>query len=150
MISGEPNQSVSDLWGSTVKRSFKEKDGRRRVSDLWEQMAPVQTTSGERHVVYPVSDARFRRILCKIVRGLHYHHKLWYPVPEDMVEVDFLRYIVPPDIEEEMSDHHREPDIFRYRFGSFDAFEDIPMSSAWLFTFYDNRKFIGWVQKQQK
>jgi len=146
-IAGVPNQTARDLWHTTVMRSFDKEDGRRRLSELWEQMRPVQFSSGDRYAVFPASDPRFIRTMRKIVRGLHYHHKLWSPVPDDMVEVDVLRYVVPPEIAAAMPVLHRESDIITYQYEVFEAFEDMPMSSAWLLTFFENRRFTAWVRK---
>lgn len=101
----------------------------------------------ERHAVYPADDPRFLRVLRKIVRGLHYQHGLDFPVADDTTEADVFRYIVPPDILESMPPHHRESDIFEYRFEVFGDFDDIPMKSTWLLTFFENRKFIVWVRR---
>jgi hypothetical protein len=146
-VAGESNQVERDLWDTSINRSFDKEDGRRRVADLWELMHPVNVGSVERYAVYPATDPRFLRVLRKIVRGLHYHHGLWNPVPDDMVEADVLRYIVPHEFLEAMPFYHRESDIFEYQFEVFNDFEDIPMSSIWLLTFFENRKFIVWVRK---
>ncbi|MGI8839040.1 MAG: hypothetical protein ACR2H4_20740 [Pyrinomonadaceae bacterium] len=110
-------------------------------------MQPIDTPEGERHKIYPASDVRFLRVMRKVVRGLHYHHELWSPVPDEMVYVDVLRFGIPKEFVDAMPTYHREPDIFRYQFEVFDDFEDIPMSSAWLLTFFENRRFIALVWK---
>jgi hypothetical protein len=108
---------------------------------------PVDTPEGERHKIYPASDDRFLNVMRKVVRGLHYHHNLWSPVPDEMVYVDLLRFIVPNEFLDAMPIYHRKPDIFKYQFEVFDQFEDILMSSAWLLAFFENRKFIALVWK---
>jgi hypothetical protein len=148
-IAGEPNSAVRELWDGSIGRSFEKVDGRRRVADIWERMRSVKVGAAERHAVYPADDLRFLRVLRKIVRGLHYHHGLDFPVTDDMIEADILRYMVPPDILESMPPHHRESDIFEYRFEVFDESIDIPMKSAWLLTFFENRKFIAWVRRAE-
>jgi hypothetical protein len=110
-------------------------------------MRPVDTPEGERHKIYPASDDRFLKVMRKIVRGLHYHHQLWSPVPDEMVFVDLLKWVIPNEFLDPMPIYHRELDIFQYQFEVFDQFEDIPMSSAWLLTFFENRKFIALVWK---
>jgi hypothetical protein len=110
-------------------------------------MQPIDTPEGERHKIYPASDVRFLRVMRKVVRGLHYHHELWSPVPDEMVYVDVLRFGIPKEFVDAMPTYDCEPDIFRYQFEVFDQFEDIPMSSAWLLTFFENRKFIALVWK---
>ena len=146
-IAGDPNSAVQELWDGSINRSFEEVDGRRRIADIWERMRPVKVGAAEWFAVYPATDPRFLRVLRKIVRGLHYHHGLEFPVSDDLVESDVLKYVVPQEFLESMPYHHRESDIFEYRFEVFDEFEDIPMRSAWLLTFFENRKFIAWVRK---
>ena len=146
-LAGEPNQAVRELWNGKVNRSLRDIDGRRRFSDVWAQMQPIDTPEGERHKIYPASDVRFLRVMRKVVRGLHYHHELWSPVPDEMVYVDVLRFGIPKEFVDAMPTYDCEPDIFRYQFEVFDQFEDIPMSSAWLLTFFENRKFIALVWK---
>lgn len=128
-------------------RGFSKLDGRRRVLDVWEQMRAVQTSSGQRHQIFPANDPRVLRILRKTIRGLHYHHGLSSPVPDEMVWVDLLRFAIPDEFTSGMPKHHREPSIFQYQFELFDDFEDIPMTSAWLLTFFETRKFVGLVWK---
>lgn len=147
-VSGDPNEAVNELWHSTIQRGFEQADAQKRLVDLWEQLHPVETDTGIRHAVHPASDPRFVRVLKKIIRGLHYHHQLWHPVPETMVEVDILRYLVPPEFEASLPNYHRVSEIVQYQFMSFKADDDTPMSSAWIFTFFENKRFIAWVQKQ--
>ena len=71
-------------------------------------------------------------------------------MPDDMVEVDVLRFVVPPDIAAAMPVLHRESDVFTYQYEVFDDFEDLSMSSAWLLTFFESRRFIAWVRKQDR
>jgi hypothetical protein len=109
-------------------------------------MRPIETGDGLRHKIYPASDARFLKVLRKIVRGLHYHER-GHPVSDDLVSVDILTTEIPSEFLDAMPVYNREPDIFKYQFEVFDAFEDIPMSSTWLLTFFENRKFIASVWK---
>ncbi len=145
-LAGEPNAAVRELWDGVVNRSLREKDGPRRLEDAWNQMRPIETSDGLRHKIYPASDERFLRVLRKIVRGLHYHERE-YHVSDDLVSVDILRTEIPSEFLDVMPVYHREPDIFKYQFEVFDAFEDIPMSSAWLLTFFETRKFTASVWK---
>ncbi len=145
-VAGPPNQSLKELWKSKVLRSFSKTDGRRRFSDLWDQLRSVQTPSGERHKIFPATDERFHRVLRKIVRALHFHHDLWAPMPDDMVGTDVLRFVVPAEFLKAMPVYHRDRDIFEYQFERFDAFDDIPLSTAWLLTFFQNRRFVAWVR----
>lgn len=146
-VAGEPNEVARELWNGKIKRSFQKGDGRRRFIDFYEQLQSIQTESGERHKVFPAKDPRFLRILRKIVRGLHHHHCLGTSVPDERVSADVLRFAIPAEFTEAMPLLHCEPDIFQYNFEVFDQFEDIPMSSAWLMTFFENRTFVGSVWK---
>lgn len=111
-------------------------------------MEVVQTLPSERHKVFPASDQRFIRVLRKIVRGLHYHHRLGHPVSDDMAGADLLRYGVPEEITQAMPSYHLGRDVFEYRFETFDQFSDISMRSGWLLTFFGNKRFAGWVWKE--
>ena len=146
-LAGKANAVATELWTGKVARGFREVDGKRRFLDVWAHMEAVQTPVGERHKIYPGSDPRFIRVLRKIVRGLHYHHKLGDPVPDDMVGADLLRYPAPEEITEVMPLYDFGRDVFEYQFETFDQFPDIPMSSGWLLTFFGNKKFAGWVWK---
>lgn len=145
-LAGEPNAAVRELWDGVVNRSLREQDGPRRLEDAWNQMRPIKTGDSLRHKIYPASDERFLRVLRKIVRGLHYHERE-YHVSDDLVSVDILTTEIPSEFLDALPVYHREPDIFKYQFEVFDAFEDIPMSSTWLLTFFENRKFIASVWK---
>ena len=147
-LAGEPNAVVRELWEGRVNRSLREKDGPRRLEDVWNQMRPIETSDGLRHKIYPASDERFLKVMKKIVRGLHYHERR-SSVPDDLVSIDVLTTEIPNEFLDAMPVHHRESDIFEYQFEVFDAFEDIPMSSTWLLTFFENRKFVASVWKTQ-
>jgi hypothetical protein len=146
-VAGEPNDAARELWTGKMRRSFKKEDGRRRFIDLYNKMQSIETASGERHKVFPASDPRFLRIMRKIVRSLHHYHGLWTPVPDEMVTADVLRFAIPEEFTEVMPLFDCEPDIFQYQAGVFDDFRDIPISSVWLMTFFENRRFIGCVWK---
>lgn len=147
-LAGKPNAVASELWTGKVTRSFRKADGKRRFLDVWANMEAVQTPAGERRKIYPASDPRFVRVLRKIVRGLHYHHKLGDPVSDDMAGADLLRYEIPEDITEAMPRYDFGKDVFEYRFETFYQFPDIPMKSGWLLTFFGNKRFAGWVWKE--
>ncbi len=83
----------------------------------------------------------------KIVRALHHYHKLWTPVPDEMVTTDVLRFSIPEEFTQAMPLLHCEPDIFQYQFEVFDTFPDLPMTSVWLMTFFENRRFVACVWK---
>jgi hypothetical protein len=68
-------------------------------------------------------------------------------VPDERVSADVLRIAIPAEFTEAMPLFHCEPDVFQYQFEVFDQFADIPMSSVWLMTFFENRAFVGSVWK---
>jgi hypothetical protein len=81
------------------------------------------------------------RVVRKIVRGLCYHHVM-SPVADHQVRADVLKYVVPQQFLDEMKHHHREADIVEY---SFQVLNEPEISSAWLLTFFERRKFIAIV-----
>jgi hypothetical protein len=146
-VAGEPNEAARELWNGKIKRSFQKVDGRRRFIDLYDQMQSIQTDDGERHKVFPANDSRFLRILRKIARALHYYHGLGNSIPDEQVTADVLRFAIPEEFSQAMPLLHCEPDIFQYQFEVFDQFADIPISSFWLMTFFENRTFIASIWK---
>lgn len=145
VIAGEPNAAITELWQTTVARSFNQIDGAKRARDLVAQLRPMMTPSGQRYIVYPGQDARVTRVIRKIVRGLSYHHGLPMPVHDEQIWVDVLRYEVPAQFLAEMEYDHREEDIVKYRFK---LFNEPSITSAWLITFYERRTFIAIVSPE--
>ena len=143
MITGQPNAAVRELWKYRALPSFIEKDGRRRVSDVFNQMRAVEINGQSQHLVYPGNDERVTRVLRKIVRGLAWHH-LRMSVPESVVWADILKYEVPSEFLDQMSTYHREPDIAEYRFQEC-GYEGI--SSVWVITLFESRQFIGIISE---
>jgi hypothetical protein len=147
LLAGEPNDAVNELWNTTAARSFQHKDGRRRLRDLVEMMNLIKTQEGERHMIFPAKDERVMRVIKKVVRGLCHYHKVLTPVSETRVWVDVLKYIVPLAFLDEMSIHHREQDIFEYRYR---VLNEEGIHSAWLLTFFEQRTFIGIVSMSEE
>ncbi len=148
MLCGEANQAVKELFSSSVIRGLRKEDGKRRVSDLWKMMQPVQTPTGDRHIIYPATDLRFIRILKKIVRGLHFKHQFGRLISDEMITAELLTFIVPQEFIKIAPIIHYETDIFNYQFFNFDDFDDMPMSFVWILTFFENKKFVAYVNKQ--
>ncbi len=142
VFAGDSNESVREIWNSTMRRSFDEVDGSRRVNDLFHQLVPTKVDGKGRHMIYPGNDDRVLRIVRKIVRGLSYHHDLTSPVCENQVFADVQKYIVPPELEEIMEYHHRDSDIFEYKFA---VLNQVGIDSAWLLTFFQRRTFLAAV-----
>ncbi len=142
VIAGKANPPVRELWNTTTNRGFQKVDGKRRLSDLLAQMKQV----GSRHIVYPGHDPKVMRIVCKIIRGLCYHHGIPTPIEEIRVWADVLKYVVPAAFLAKMTYAHREKDIFEYRY---QVLEEMGIHSAWLLTFFERRTFIGLVSMSE-
>jgi len=142
LIAGEPNGPVRELWDTTAQRSFDKADGPRRIRDLLEQMKPVDTADGIGHMVYPGKDPRVIRVLRKVVRGLCHYHQVLSPVSDRRIWADVMKYVVPEGFLKEMAHHHREADIFEYRY---QILNDEMIHSAWLLTFFERLPFIALV-----
>lgn len=110
-------------------------------------MRPVQTPTGDRHAIYPASDLRFLRILKKIVRGLHFHHLLGRLVSNEMVTAKLHTFVIPQEFVEIAPIFHFESDIFSYQVFDFRAVGEMPMSSFWTLTFFENKKFVAYVKR---
>jgi hypothetical protein len=144
-LAGEmPNTARRANWESNILRSFDHQDGPKRVGELLAQLEPVEMDGRQRHRVYPGRDARVMRIICKIVRGLCFHHDLLWPVQEAWVQADTLKYRLPTDFESDMEGigwYHVGKDVLEYRFGLGEEGQ-----SWWLLTFYETCKFVAWVR----
>lgn len=147
MLCGEANQVAEELFNSDVTRALHNKDGKRRVSDLWEIMRSVQTPTGDRRAIYPAVDLRFLRVLKKIVRGLHFHHHLGRLISNEMVRVKLLTFVIPQEFVEIAPIFHFESDIFSYQVFDFSDVDEMPMSSFWTLTFFENKKFVAYVKR---
>src|SRR5687767_8123009 len=86
-IAGVPNRPRSELWETSIRRSFEERDGQRRLYELVSMMKPVEGT--QEYKVFPAEDPRVLRVVRKIIRGLSYHHE-GMVVPDDTVWADIL------------------------------------------------------------
>lgn len=143
LVATGPNELAYKLWSTTIRRSFKQSDGQRRLLDLWESMVPVIVEGEPRSMIYPGRHDRVLRVLRKIVRGLSHYHDVETAVTEDRVWVDVLKYQIPPELAEEVQFQHREPDVFQYWYEHCDPKEEL--SSVWLLKFFETRLFIAGV-----
>lgn len=141
-LAGEPNEARRELWETAIRRSFKKKDGIRRVRDLVEILHPVEIERNDRHMVYPGQDGRVLRIVKKIIRGLCHHHGVMSAVPEKRVWADILKYQIPEEFLSEMAYDHREQDIAEYRY---QVVREYGIDSAWIITFFQRVTFVGTV-----
>jgi len=141
-LAGEPNEARHELWDTTIRRSFKKKDGIRRVRDLVEILQPVKIDGNDRHKVYPGRDDRVLRVVKKIIRGLCHHHGIMSAVSETRVWADILKYQIPEEFLSEMTYEHREKDVAEYRY---QFLREYGIDSAWLITFFQRVTFVGMV-----
>jgi hypothetical protein len=140
LISGDITPVVSELWQGKTRRSFDHVDGLKRARDLHAQLVPVQTSQGERHMVYPGQDERVMRIVRKVVRGLCHHHKLLSPVLDEQVFADVHLYQMPSELLAQMTSAHAEEDVLQYRFFIIDDQPNI--HSCWLLRFFNRTPFF--------
>lgn len=63
-----------------------------------------------------------------------------------MVTVSTLTGPVLESLTHRMPVYHREADIFQYQFEAIDD-PELRINSAWLLTFFENKKFIGTVKR---
>jgi len=141
-LAGKPNEARSELWDTSIRRSFNEKDGIRRMKDLIEILHPVEFKGNERHMIYPGQDYRVLRIVKKIVRGLCHYHGVMSAVSEKRVWADVLKYTILEEFLSQMGYEHREQDIAEYRY---QAIREYGIDSAWLITFFQCVTFVGIV-----
>jgi hypothetical protein len=147
-LAGDPNSSRLELFNTNVMRSFDEVDGIRRMDDLIARMKPVIMDDGSsRHMVYPGEDQRVLRVVKKVVRGLCYYHNVVWPISDNRVWVDVIKYVIPKSLFDQMNYHHREQDIAEYRY---QVLNDHEINSAWLITFFQRITFVGLVSILEK
>lgn len=146
MLAGDnPNQARIEKWATSVRDSFAHPDGPKRLIDLVDRLEPAIVDGRARHRVYPDRDERVLRVVRKIVRGLSFHHGLTWPVQDEWIHAEVLRYRIPPGFEDEIEGvgwYHVERDVLEYRFG---AGED-GVNFWWLLTFYEACTFAAWIR----
>ena len=141
LLAGKKSSVVGELW-ETTRRSFDKDDGRKRLNDLFIQLKPVETPDGNQYMVYPGKDERVIRIVRKVVRGLCYHHHVIWPVSDQQVWADVMKFVVPQQFLDEMAYCHREKDIIEYRY---QVLNESEIHTAWLLTFFERCTFIALV-----
>ncbi len=143
VVAGDPPSLVrEELWKTTINRSFDLGDGFKRMNDLLSQMKYVTREERDGHMVFPGDDPRVIRVCKKIIRGLCYYHNVDWPISDERVLVDVLKFEIPKYVLDEMEYHHRDPDIVQYRFA---IINNENIQSVWLITFFRTVTFIGWV-----
>jgi hypothetical protein len=143
-IAGEqPNSSRVELFKEKVIPSFYEVDGSRRRNDLLERLKQIKMSDGSvRQKVYPGEDEKVVRVVKKVIRGLCYYHNILWPVPDQLLWVDVLKYEIPQEFIDNMEYHNRELDIAEYYY---QVINDNEIGSVWIITFYQKVTFLGLV-----
>ncbi|MDE2134592.1 MAG: hypothetical protein KGM97_09385 [Alphaproteobacteria bacterium] len=145
LVAGEPPPVVHELWEGKARRGFHQVDGRKRARDLFAQFVAVQTSEGERYMIYPARDARVTRIVRKIIRGLCHHHHLLSPVHDEQFWADVQKFAVPDKFLAEMISADADPDILTYQYAVLD--DDTHLHSCWLLKFFGRTPFFGVVYR---
>ena len=143
-LAGDSNAVVKELFPITL-RSFEKEDGERRLEDLYQQMKPIATAEGQRNMVFLGDNHRVMRVVKKVIRGLSYHHRVLWPVSEEQVFADVLKYVVPQELLDIMQVQDRDKDVIEYRYGRHGIWNSMGIHSIWLLTFVRRTTFIGVV-----
>ncbi|KPJ65916.1 MAG: hypothetical protein AMJ43_09700 [Coxiella sp. DG_40] len=138
---GKITSLVGELFYRRIHRSFAKGKSLRHLRQLVSTMQECQTPEGQRHIIYPIRDKGFVRILHKILRGLAFHH-FGCPVPEENVSANVLIHKIPPDLREGMVWYKHCADVFQYWYGIYEE-EEAAYISFWVLRFFDTRDFIG-------
>jgi len=143
-VAGETNRAVEELWASTIHRSFRERDGLRRLTDLFAQITQAEIGGQLRHMIYPGRDPRVLRVIRKIVRGLSHHHRVGTAIPDERVWADVLTMAIPDRLMSAFALRHVERDIVKYYFEA----SSVPLvHSTWFLRFFERRSFVALVWK---
>jgi hypothetical protein len=144
VLAGEyPNAPRQELWETKIQRSFDERDGLKRRNDLIAKMKPTKVNNNnERYMIFPGDDERVMRVVKKIIRGLCHYHEIMSPVSDQHVWASVMEFMVPQDLLEQTSYHHREIGIVEYRY---ELSKEKGTNSNWLITFFQQVTFIGIV-----
>jgi hypothetical protein len=144
LLSGNKTSVVQELWEGKTRRSFGYVDGRKRLGDLVNQLVPVLTDSGPRHMIYPGRDDRVMKIVRKVIRGLCHHHGLLSPVLDSQVWADIQQFEVPEEFLADCTAVHAERDILEYRYA---LLNEVGLHSFWILKFFGRTPFYGSVNQ---
>jgi hypothetical protein len=145
LMAGEPNAAVIELWGGPVIGSFNKPSGPRWLRDLYEQMVPVDTPTGPRHLVYPARDARVMNVIRKIVRGLCHYHHLGTAICDRRVCANVQLFEVPDLFRPEFVNHSLGDHFCRYSYVDIREMGDGDLHSVWSIEFFGRTRFFGLV-----
>jgi hypothetical protein len=146
-VGGHNTAIVNELYYDKVYRSFSEKKSLRHFWQLVNNMEEINTPNGKRHIIYPMKDKKFERILRKIFRGLGYHH-FECCVSNENIKVDILRDKIPEFILEGAKWYNFVPEVFEYIFDIY--LTDEGYISCWMVKFFENRYFLGTINMTEE
>lgn len=146
VCAGENAPIINELFYDKVNASFVKRKSLRHLRQLCDLMKEHQSPDGKRHIIYPMQDARFVRILKKILRGLAFHH-FHCPVPEEDIWIDVLKYAIPPALLDNVKWYNYEPDIFEYHYEICKV--ESAYESYWLLKIFGTRQFIGRIDMRE-
>ncbi len=138
---GEITPITRELFFDKVRPSFAKGKSLRHFRQLVGMMKDYKADEEQRHIIYPMQDTRFVRILLKVYRGLAFHH-FGCPVPEENIWTDVLKYSIPPGLLEGTVWNRYDTDIFEYWYGIYE-YPERTYISFWILRFFGTRNFIG-------
>lgn len=138
-VGGYNSPIVNELFYYKVYPSFSNRKSLRHLHQLWNDMNEINTSNGKRHIIYPMRDKKFVRILKKIFSGLCFYHFRNY-IPKENIYVDVLKDEIPKFIIEE-NWYNIVPEVFEYLFGIYITEEGYV--SLWMIRFFENRYYLG-------
>lgn len=145
VMCGDPNAQVLALWHGPILRSFTKSSGRRWVQDISEQMVPVETPTGPRHMLFPERDERVMLVMRKIVRGFCSYHKLEQAIADSRVDVVVAREPVPEMFHDDFTHFSLGDQFCRYSYSDLRSSSDADFHSMWVIEFFGRTRFYGLV-----
>lgn len=132
----------------TIERSWRRPETRVRALLLSLRLR-------EGGMIYPYRTPDTVRVVRKIVRGLAFDRGLFIGIPEELVEVTFTRFDIPPAFVPQAHVHEvRHPEIFECHAFIVDELpldegesaENTDIHSFWRLRFYDRVRFDAWLR----
>lgn len=139
VLGGKNTETVNELYNNNVYPSFSKKKSLRHFWQLVDSMENIDTSDSKRHIIYPMKDIKFERILRKIFCGLGYKH-FSCCVPKENIKVDVLKYQVPEFLTK-LNWFKIVPEVFEYFFYIY--LVDEGFISCWLIKFFESRYYWG-------
>jgi len=145
-VGGYNTPIVNELFHDKVHPSFSKGKSLRHLNQLLTNMNEINTPNGKRHIIYPMQDEKFVRILKKIFSGLSFYH-FRSCIPKESINVDVLKYEIPKLIIE-ANWHNIVPEVFEYIFDIY--ITDQGYVSLWMVKFYENRYYVGKIDMPEE